>query len=67
AAWKAAIAKDGMTWFHVSRLQHWNDPIAKMYNVTGIPATFLLDENGHIIAKNLRGMELHKKLAEVLD
>lgn len=67
AAWKAAIAKDGMTWFHVSRLQHWNDPIAKMYNVTGIPATFLLDENGLIIAKNLRGMELHKKLAEVLD
>jgi thiol-disulfide isomerase/thioredoxin len=67
AAWKAAIEKDKMTWFHVSRLQHWNDPIAKSYNVTGIPATFLLDENGVIIAKNLRGLELHKKLAEILD
>lgn len=66
AAWKAAIEKDKMTWFHVSRLQHWNDPIAKMYNVTGIPATFLLDENGVIIARNLRGQELHNKLAEVL-
>ena len=67
AAWKAAIEKDKMNWFHVSRLQHWNDPIAKSYNVTGIPATFLVDENGIIIAKNLRGLELHKKLAEVLD
>lgn len=67
AAWKAAIEKDGMTWFHVSRLQYWDDPIAKSYNVSGIPATFLLDENGIIIAKNLRGQELHNKLAEVLN
>jgi thiol-disulfide isomerase/thioredoxin len=67
AAWKAAIEKDKMTWFHVSRLQYWDDPIAKMYNVTGIPATFLLDKDGVIIAKNLRGKDLHDKLAELLD
>ncbi len=67
AAWKNAIEKDGMTWFHVSRLQYWDDPIAKSYNVTGIPATFLVDENGIIIAKNLRGIELHNKLEEVLN
>lgn len=67
AAWKAAIEKDNMTWFHVSNLQHWNDPIAKSYNVKGIPATFLVDKNGVIIARNLRGQELHRKLAELLD
>lgn len=66
AAWKAAIEKDEMDWFHISRLMHWQDPIAKLYNVTGIPATFLLDENGTIIAKNLRGQALHDKLAELL-
>lgn len=66
AAWKAAIEKDEMDWFHISRLMHWQDPIAKLYNVTGIPATFLLDENGVIIAKDLRGKALHDKLAELL-
>lgn len=66
AKWKAAIEKDQMTWNHISRLQHWNDPIAKQYGVSSIPATFLLDENGIIIAKNLRGKALHDKLAELL-
>ncbi|MGJ8684284.1 MAG: TlpA family protein disulfide reductase [Nonlabens sp.] len=66
AAWKAAIEKDEMDWNHISRLMHWQDPIAKLYNVTGIPATFLLDENGVIIAKNLRGQALHDKLEELL-
>lgn len=66
AAWKAAIEKDEMDWYHISRLMHWQDPIAKQYNVTSIPATFLIDENGIIIAKNLRGQALHDKLAELL-
>ncbi len=66
AAWKAAIEKDQMTWSHISNLAYWNDPIARMYNVKGIPATFLIDENGVIIAKNLRGKALHDKLEEVL-
>lgn len=66
AAWKAAIEKDEMDWYHISRLMHWQDPIAKLYNVTSIPATFLLDENGVIIAKDLRGQALHNKLSELL-
>ncbi|GAL75764.1 TlpA disulfide reductase family protein [Nonlabens ulvanivorans] len=66
AAWKAAIEKDEMDWYHISRLMHWQDPIAKLYNVSSIPATFLLDENGVIIAKDLRGQALHNKLAELL-
>lgn len=66
AAWKAAIEKDQMDWYHISRLMHWQDPIAKLYNVSSIPATFLIDENGVIIAKDLRGQALHNKLAKLL-
>ena len=65
--WLKAIETDQMNWEHVSNLKGWNEPIAKMYNVRSIPATFLLDENGTIIAKNLRGEELHRKLEEVLN
>lgn len=65
--WIAAIQEDQMDWFHISRLQHWNDPIARSYSVQAIPATFLLDENGVIIDKNLRGRALHNKLSELLD
>ena len=64
-AWKDAIIKDKMDWNHVSRLQYFG-PLAKLYNVNAIPATFLLDENGIIIATNLRGQELHRKLEELL-
>jgi thiol-disulfide isomerase/thioredoxin len=63
-AWKKAIIDDNMDWNHISRLQYFG-PIAKQYNVSAIPATFLLDENGVIIAKNLRGQDLHNKLAEL--
>jgi thiol-disulfide isomerase/thioredoxin len=64
-AWKKAIKTDTMDWNHISRLQYFG-PIAKLYNVNAIPATFLLDKNGVIIAKNLRGKALHDKLAELL-
>lgn len=67
AAWKGAIEKDGLTWTHVSNLMFWDDPIAKMYHVQSIPATFLLDEKGNIIAVNLRGEELRTKVASLLD
>ena len=66
-AWKSAIEKDGLTWNHVSHVQYFNDPIAKLYNVDAIPAAFLLDENGVIIAKNLRGPALEEKVAELLN
>ncbi|WGK64748.1 redoxin domain-containing protein [Croceiramulus getboli] len=64
--WKQAIEKDNMDWYHVSNLQFWDDPIARRYGVRSIPTTFLLDENGVIIAKNLRGDALQAKLAELL-
>lgn len=65
--WKKAIADDGLAWNHVSHVQYFNDPIAKLYNVDAIPAAFLLDENGVIIAKNLRGPALEEKVAELLN
>ena len=65
-AWKKAIADDGLEWNHVSHVQYFG-PIAKLYNVDAIPAAFLLDENGIIIAKNLRGKALHDKISELLD
>lgn len=65
--WKKAIIDDELTWNHVSHVQYFNDPIAKMYNVDAIPAAFLLDANGVIIAKNLRGSALEAKVAELLD
>ena len=64
--WKEAIAKDGLTWSHISNLKHWKEPIAKIYNVTSIPATFILDANGNIVAKDLRGDELKAKVEELL-
>lgn len=64
--WKKAIKDDNMDWYHVSNLQFWQDPIPRSYGVRAIPATFLLDENGIIIAKNLRGPALGAKMEELL-
>lgn len=64
--WKKAIAEDGLTWNHISNLKSFRDPIVQLYNVKSIPATFLLDEHGVIIAKNLRGRALEEKIAEQL-
>ncbi len=65
--WINAIQKDGLTWTnHVSDLKGWQSEGAALYSVRGIPATFLLDKNGVIIAKNLRGAMLDQKLAELL-
>ncbi|WP_343764956.1 TlpA disulfide reductase family protein [Gangjinia marincola] len=63
--WLQAIEDDSLTWQHISNLQHWKDPIVKKYNIRGIPATLLLDENGVIIEKNLRGKALENKLAQL--
>lgn len=65
--WKKAIQDDGLTWNHVSHIKYFQDPIAQLYNVDAIPAAFLLDENGVIVAKNLRGPALEAKVAELLD
>ena len=65
--WLKAIEDDQLTWHHVSNLKFWQDPIAKLYNVRSIPATFILDADGKIIAKNLRGPALENKIAELLN
>ncbi|PNQ72602.1 redoxin family protein [Hanstruepera neustonica] len=66
-AWLDAIAKDSLNWHHVSNLEYFNDPVAKQYNINSIPATFILDSGGKIIAKNLRGDALEQKISELLD
>ena len=63
--WLAAIHKDGLTWNQVSDLKFWDSKAAALYAVRGIPQNFLLDPNGKIIAKNLRGDDLETKLAEI--
>ena len=64
--WKNAIRKDGYTWVNVCDLNGYGGPTAALYTVTAIPNSFLLDKNGRIIAKNLRGKLLESKLAELM-
>lgn len=67
-AWIDAIAKDGLVWkSHVSDLAFWQSPVVKLYNISGIPMTYLIDKEGKIIGKGLRGEDLEKKLSEILD
>lgn len=63
--WLKAIHKDGLAWTQLSDLKFWDSKAAGMYGVRGIPQNFLLDPNGKIIAKNLRGDDLNEKLAEL--
>jgi peroxiredoxin len=63
--WKKAIEDDGLTWQHVSDLQYWNSAAGKLYGVRSIPHTVLIDPSGVIVAKNLRGEELRKKVEEL--
>ncbi len=63
--WLQGIREDGLTWTHVSDLKYWQSEAAKTYNITAIPFSLLLDPNGVIIEKNLRGAELDAKLEEI--
>jgi peroxiredoxin len=68
ASWLKAIQDDGLVWpNHVSELKHWQSQAAKIYGVSGIPATFLIGRDGRIIAKNLRGAALENALKELFD
>ncbi len=64
--WIKAIHDDNLTWTHVSDLQYWNNEVAKQYGIQAIPQNLLLDPKGKIIAKNLTGDQLEKKLSEIL-
>ena len=66
-AWLDAIEKDQLDWTHVSNLNYFNDPVAQLYNITSIPATFILDKDGKIAYKNLRGKALALKVEELLN
>ncbi len=64
--WVGAIEKDGLgAWTHVSDLKYWDSDAAKLYNVQSIPFTILIDKDGKIIAKELRGAGLETKLEEI--
>lgn len=65
-AWLKAIQDDGLAWKQISDLKFWNSAAAEKYNVQAIPFNVLIDPQGKIIATELRGSELHNKLAEVL-
>lgn len=65
-AWLAAIQQDALAWTQLSDLKGWGNEVGKLYGVSGIPANYLIDKEGKIIAKDLRGAALEEKLAEVL-
>jgi peroxiredoxin len=66
SSWARAIEDDGLSWNHVSNLKYWQDPIALLYGVRSIPAAFVLNKEGVIVAKNLRGAQLDAKIEELL-
>jgi thiol-disulfide isomerase/thioredoxin len=65
-AWMNAVARDSLTWIHVSDLRQWQNAAARLYKVSGIPYTVLLDRKGNIVAKGLRGPELEARIEELL-
>ena len=65
-SWIKAIKDDNLPWLQVSDLKGWSNAASQMYKISSIPSNMLIDPNGVIIGKNLRGEELHQKLSEVL-
>ncbi len=64
--WLEAIKKDGLSWTHVSDLKYWNNEVAVQFGIQSIPANFLIDPNGVIIGRDLRGDDLVKALTAVI-
>ena len=65
-SWLRAIQADNLAWTHISDLKYWSNAVAMEYHIQSIPQNFLIDPNGVIIAKNLRGEQLFQKLKELL-
>lgn len=65
--WKKAIKDDNMPWTQLSDLKGWKNEVSTYYGIMGIPSSLLVDPQGKIIAKDLRGVALHKKLEEILN
>jgi peroxiredoxin len=66
-AWEKAILKDSLTWTHVSDLKYWNSKAAQLYGVRSIPSNYLVDKEGIIVEKNLRGEKLDEWLGKHLE
>lgn len=64
--WLDAIKKDGLTWNHVSDLKYWNNAVAAQFGIQSIPASFLIDPTGKVVARDLRGVDLDKFLEAAL-
>ena len=64
--WFEAVQKDNLIWQYVSDLKGWGNEVGKIFGISSIPQNLLLDKEGKIIAKNLRGAALEEKLAEVI-
>jgi len=65
--WKKAIKDDNMPWTQLSDLKGWKNEVSTYYGIMGIPSSLLIDPQGKIIAKDLRGVALHKKLEELFN
>jgi len=65
-SWLNAIKTDGMPWIHVSDLKYWKNEVAVMYGISSVPQNLLIDPNGIIIAKNLRGEDLTDQLRKFI-
>ncbi|RYE42478.1 MAG: TlpA family protein disulfide reductase [Sphingobacteriales bacterium] len=63
--WLNAIEQDKLEWTHVSDLKGWNNEVGRLYGVRGVPASFLVDGDGKIIASGLRSEPLNEKLAQL--
>jgi len=66
ANWLQAIKDDKLTWTHVSDLQFWQNAAAQLYGIQSIPSNMLIDPNGKIIGKDLRGDQLFERLNSIL-
>ena len=66
APWIEAIKSDQLAWTHVSDLNYWNSKAVEVFRFDGIPYNILIDPQGNIVAENLRGFDLERKLGEVL-
>ena len=65
--WEQAVIDDNLPWTQVSNLNFWNDPVARRYSIRAIPQSYLLNKDGLVMGKNLRGQELEDKILSLLN
>ncbi len=65
--WEQAVIDDNLPWTQVSNLNFWNDPVARRYSIRAIPQSYLLNKDGLVMGKNLRGQELEDRILSLLN